>query len=197
MGTFYLVRHGEKERIPGDPGLAKLGIGQAEKTGEYFVNHNISRIISSPLKRTIETAETIGRYLKLGIELNTSLREKMNWGDVKNQSFESFYKEWQYTKIDRYYKPEKGRSSFQTGNDCLRVIKREYVKVPPANIVLVTSGGVISDFLINVFPEKTLKRFVFDFMDKNDDYIKECSITTVLVDKENFILKGVAETKHL
>ena len=36
MTTAYLVQHGDKERVPGDPGLTELGKRQAEATARWL-----------------------------------------------------------------------------------------------------------------------------------------------------------------
>ena len=38
--TIFLVQHGDKERLPGDPGLTELGKRQAEVTARWLVLGN-------------------------------------------------------------------------------------------------------------------------------------------------------------
>ena len=67
--TFYLVRHGESKfnfenrhqgwKV-GNP-LTTVGLKQAEKVSNIFVNHPIDIIFSSPLLRTRQTAKTISK----------------------------------------------------------------------------------------------------------------------------------------
>lgn len=59
MTTIYLIRHGQKQSHVGDPGLTDIGLKQAQQTGEYLSQFPISKIVSSPFKRTVETAEQI------------------------------------------------------------------------------------------------------------------------------------------
>ena len=61
MTTIYLVQHGDKERIPGDPGLTELGKGQAAVTARWLQGMKLHALYSSPLRRARETAEPIGQ----------------------------------------------------------------------------------------------------------------------------------------
>jgi phosphoserine phosphatase len=72
---LYVVRHGEtqwnKEEVfrgRKDVPLNETGRVQAEKTGSYFADKAITRIVSSPLRRAVETAEGIGRATGLPVE---------------------------------------------------------------------------------------------------------------------------------
>src|ERR1700733_13412791 len=59
--TIYLVQHGDKERIPGDPGLTEVGKGQAAVTARWLQGTGLRALYSSPLRRARETAEPIGQ----------------------------------------------------------------------------------------------------------------------------------------
>jgi broad specificity phosphatase PhoE len=78
MKEIYFIRHGQtNENSLGirqgseiDSELNELGQQQAKKTGKYLKKYrtksiNFDCIISSPMKRSIETAEIIGKELKL------------------------------------------------------------------------------------------------------------------------------------
>lgn len=41
--TFYLVRHGLKENLAGDPPLSKLRVKQAETTADYFSTLSVNQ----------------------------------------------------------------------------------------------------------------------------------------------------------
>ena len=78
MKEIYFIRHGQtNENSLGirqgseiDSELNELGRQQAKKTGKYLKKYrtkgiNFDCILSSPMKRAIETAEIIGKELKL------------------------------------------------------------------------------------------------------------------------------------
>ena len=41
--AFYFIRHGQKEKMMGDPGLTELGRNQAEYTAKFLVDKEICR----------------------------------------------------------------------------------------------------------------------------------------------------------
>lgn len=195
MNYCYLVRHGEKNSTKGDPSLSVLGKNQAQLTANYLKKFPIVRIYTSPLKRCWETAEIIAKTLKLSFDIEEDLRERINWGDDPNLSFEEFLKLWEKTSINRDWKPQFGDSSKNAGKRLEQVIK-EFSK-NNAHTVFVTSGGIITDFLRNVFSENYLRKFKSDFPEKREKYIKECSITVVRETNSNFELIKLASDDHL
>jgi len=49
MTVVYLVQHGEKERLPGDPGLTAIGRRQATRTGRWLRARGVQTLCTSPL----------------------------------------------------------------------------------------------------------------------------------------------------
>lgn len=82
MTTIYLVRHGEYEnpgyvfpgRLPGF-GLSDHGRQQVARLARFLTDKGITAIISSPLRRTRETAAIISDTLKLPIRFDLRLIE--------------------------------------------------------------------------------------------------------------------------
>lgn len=191
----YLIRHGQKQEIENNPPLTDFGKNQAEKTGNYFKNLSIRQIISSPLLRTIQTAQIISRINNLPFQSNPLLRERLNWGDIPNQSFTQFLQTWQTMSLNRHYKPYNLNSAFETGNRLNQFIKNNLKS--NQNILIVTHGGIISDFLINNFEKNTLLKFNPDYDFIFNSHIKECSLTILNYQNSKFTLKSLAFTQHL
>jgi phosphohistidine phosphatase SixA len=57
MTLASLVQHGEKQPLPGDPGLTGTGLEQATCTGRWLCDLGIRALFSSPMGRARETAE--------------------------------------------------------------------------------------------------------------------------------------------
>jgi len=120
LTTIILVRHGrthltESKRISGrggeNPGLSDLGREDAHKVAKALAEIGnsgpwshltpISAIISSPIRRTLDTAHIISNELSLGVDVIEDLAE-ISFGDwdghttdeVKSKWASSF-KEWQ------------------------------------------------------------------------------------------------------
>jgi len=75
--TIYLIRHGlaaaGAEDL--DPGLAPLGHVQAAAATRAVAASSARRLIVSPLRRTRETADPIGKALGLSIEIRDEVAE--------------------------------------------------------------------------------------------------------------------------
>ena len=69
------VRDEAPEGGSADPVLAELGHVQAQATAEHLVEEGIDHIVSSSMKRALQTAEPLGDRLGLSIELLDDLRE--------------------------------------------------------------------------------------------------------------------------
>ena len=69
------VRDEAPEGGSADPGLADLGRLQAEATADYLTGEGIDHIVSSSMKRALQTAEPLADLLGLPIERLDDLRE--------------------------------------------------------------------------------------------------------------------------
>jgi hypothetical protein len=88
----YLVQHGEKEPLPGDPGLTRRGQEQARLVGRRLRGLGISALYSSPMRRARETAEGIASVTGLTVEFDARLRERLNWDE--SVPFDAFMDLW-------------------------------------------------------------------------------------------------------
>jgi len=178
--TIYIIRHGEKQKIKGDPPLTAKGQAQVKKTAQHLSNKNVHVVLSSPILRSKQTAEIISKELNLTFKVDDLLRERANWGDDQNQSFEQFLEMWNRSTVDRDWIPPVGDSSRDAGNRIHKIISSS--DYSDLNLVLVTHGGIIGDFLRNIFDEKLLKSVVPSLTDSLEGTINEASITTVYFD---------------
>lgn len=87
MSCFYLIRHGSNDvlgkalaaRLP-NVHLNAQGREEARRTAEALKHKGITRIISSPLERTRETAGALAERLGLRIEIQEDIHE-IGFGD--------------------------------------------------------------------------------------------------------------------
>jgi len=182
--TFYLIRHGDKERTLGDPTLTDQGRKQAQQTANYLKSFPVTRIIASPILRTKQTAEYIANTLHLPLEIDSLLRERTNWGDDPNQSFSDFLTMWDKSSLDRNWQPPVGDSSTTSGKRLEKMI----TTINDQHVVLVTHGGIIADFLRNRNP---------NLPPSIEDDIEVCSITIIETDDVEIKVKQFASTTHL
>jgi len=193
INNYYLVRHGEKAKEHGDPGLTEMGKTQAKLTGQYFQNMNIDQILSSPLKRTMETALCISDLTHIGVDFDKNLRERI-WEPIPNMTFIEFLDLWEKTTVERDYQPPSGDSSRKAGERFKAVLDRLTKNHKNKNIILVSHGGVIADLLRNLFPEEHIRAFYSDILQIG---LLECSITHLVAGEGKYEIKSVNFVGHL
>lgn len=90
-----LLRHGESEgnvnrTAGGDPPLTPQGETQAKEAAKKLKSEGITRIISSPKKRAMQTAQTVADELGIEVEIWDELHE-MDFGAVETEHFTHGY----------------------------------------------------------------------------------------------------------
>jgi len=181
--TIYLVQHGDKERSPGDPGLTELGRRQAAVTARWLRVTGLKALYSSPLRRARETAEPVGAATGLAIQLDSRLRERLNWDGT--QAFDAFLAEWDRSTKDRDLVLGNGESSRSAG-ERLRLFLVNLVG-GDGPVAVVSHGGVTVDLLRNLLGDDGLPAGLMT------DGIPPCAITTL----DDLHVTGLAATGHL
>jgi probable phosphoglycerate mutase len=99
MPIFLLIRHAENEyvkegrlagRIPGVH-LNENGRAQALAVAEKLSSAPVKAVYSSPLERTMETAQPIADALNLEVEIRTGLNE-VDFGEWQGKTLKSLYR---------------------------------------------------------------------------------------------------------
>ncbi len=100
MGELILARHGETAwnvekvfRGRADVNLDEVGIRQAELLGKYLSNWELEAIHSSPLRRALDTADSIARYQKIGVHIAEGLIDfdYGEWQSLPEQEVKRLY----------------------------------------------------------------------------------------------------------
>lgn len=193
---IYLIRHGDRLQEMGDPELTKTGRQQSHKVAQYLDDKQIDVVYSSPLLRTKQTAEIIAKMLHVPLEFSELLRERVNWGDDPNQSFEDIVSEWAKCTLNRTYQPAVGDSSVDCGKRVEQLVEQILDK-NYNNVVFVTHGGLILDYLRNVFGDKYLMEFTDKDILEIQQMVTECSIFIIKIDKNSKKLLEFGLTSHL
>lgn len=149
--TIFLVRHGEsiygEERLCGwsNVPLSDRGREQTVSLAERLKDIKFSRIISSDMIRTIETAEIINRYHNLEIEIEPNIRE-LNYGLWEGKSRKEiekeFPKEYEAWRIDNSIAPPGGESALEVYNRSSRAIEKIVKETSNGNILIVAHKSV-------------------------------------------------------
>jgi broad specificity phosphatase PhoE len=181
--TIYLVQHGDKERLPGDPGLTELGRRQAEVTARWLRETGLQAVYSSQLRRARETAEPVGQATGLAVQVDSRLRERLNWDGT--QAFDAFLAEWDRSTEDRDLVLGNGESSRSAG-ERLRLFLAG-LSGGSSRVAVVSHGGVTVDLLRNLLGNDGLPARLMA------DGIPPCAITTL----DDLHVVGIAATGHL
>ena len=99
MAVVYLVQHGEKQGLPGDPGLTAIGRQQATATGRWLRGLGVHTLCTSPMRRARETAACIASVTGLTAQPDARLAERLNWDG--SMPLEAFLALWARTRHDR------------------------------------------------------------------------------------------------
>lgn len=143
---LFVARHGQttwnvQNKVCGitDVELTEKGIEQAKKLADIVQNHNIDMIISSPLKRAVETSQIVANKNNIALQIEDVLIEQ-NYGiyegvDRKNDSF-------LVNKRNFAYKYPNGESMMQVAHRIYGLIDKIKVYYQGKNILIVSHGGV-------------------------------------------------------
>jgi broad specificity phosphatase PhoE len=130
MKTFFLVRHGftdynKNKKFLGvsDESLNEIGRIQADFTGKYLAQHNYSfdLTLSSPLKRSIETAEILKKFVSIEIKKEPLLIER-NYGIFEGKTPDEVRA--LYPKIAADYEKNKPFVQLPQGESCYDIENR-------------------------------------------------------------------------
>ena len=161
MGVkLFLIRHGqtrwnEEGRYQGDHDieLNQVGIKQAKLAAKYLSRVEFANIYSSPLKRTLFTAEKIRGRRDLDIEVRDDLKE-MSFGEWEGLKFheinEKYHKDYQNWLEDPYNNRPTGGENFKeiterTTTEINRVVSEN---IDGTSVAVVAHGGVILSLLV-------------------------------------------------
>ena len=186
MTRIYLVQHGDKERLPGDPGLNELGRRQAADTARWLRQAGLHALYTSPLRRARETAEPIGRITGLVAAVDSRLRERLNWDGA--QTFDAFLADWDRSAKDRDLvlgNVGNGESSRSAG-ERLRAFLAG-LSGGGGQVAVVTHGGVTLDLLRTLLGDDGLPAGLLE------TGIPPCAITTL----DDLHVLVMAATGHL
>lgn len=197
MAEIYIVRHAEKETRGENSPLNAVGIKQSEVTAEELENRGISSIYSSPSRRAFHTSEIIAARLGLQVIPDSRLRERLAWGDRKDETYEQFLEEWRKTQANKYYQPTYGGDSRLISGNRVKQVVDEVGEATNDALLLVTHSGAIGDFLETVFPDEFLPFYIEPVAKVRMVEILYCSITVIEANKGRYTLKKVNDTSHL
>jgi broad specificity phosphatase PhoE len=168
---YYILRHGEalsnvRDIVSSWPEkfenhLTNKGKKTIKESAEKLKDKNINLIFSSDLLRTRQTAEIVGKKLKIKPKLDKRLRE-INFGVFSGGSIE---KMWNYFKgeEERIKKaPAKGESYPKILKRMMSFLKDTDKKYKGKNILIISHEGplfLLQGKVMGFFLAETIKKF--------------------------------------
>lgn len=157
MTVFHLLRHGEHNvqgkicagRMPGVI-LSERGRAEAEAAAGRLVGSGIAAIYASPMERTRQTAEILGRQLSLPVTILDDLAE-LDFGEWTGLTFDEVRKDARWPEWATH------RSlSCIPGGETMRAVQRRVVEAlmemrqahPDDHVAVVSHGDVIRAALV-------------------------------------------------
>lgn len=183
MTLAYLVQHGEKEPLPGDPGLTGTGRQQATRTGRWLLGAGVRAVSTSPMRRARETADCIAAVTGLAVQPDARLRERLNWDG--SLPFDAILALWARTMRDRDWVPADGESSRQAGRRLAEFLAG--LAAAPGPVAAVTHGGITVDLLRNLLGDDAMPPHLLT------KGVPPCAITAV----DDLNVVTIASTSHL
>ncbi len=164
--TMYLVRHGqtewnEKRIIQGQSEslISKIGIKQAKIVGEQLKHIEFCSIYSSDLSMAHKTAEIIKLNRKLIIRKSKLLRGR-SYGSFEGKHVDVYKKTLKNKLEERENIPENEYAAFrlspfiETDKELITRVMKKLKKIAAihsnGNVLVVTHGGCIKNFLIKI-----------------------------------------------
>jgi phosphoserine phosphatase len=199
--VFILVRHGQTEwnrierfRGRADIGLNETGLAQAEATGQRVAAEwQPAAIYSSPLSRSVKTAEAVAKHFGLEVQQHPGLAD-INYGEWQGLSPEEARQKWP-DEIEAWYnQPHKARIPGGETLDDLRVRAMQAVneladRHPNETMVLVGHTVINRTILLGVLGLSN-ERF---WRIKQDT----CAINVFEVEGGDFTVASLNDTCHL
>lgn len=149
---LYLVRHAQtswnvENRAQGhtDIPLDETGLWQAARLSEAFRSIPVSRILSSDLKRSLQTAQAVGQTIGLGVDTTPVLRER-SFGEWEGLGFAELYNQYEAlggpNTPHHEIRPPGGESMADVW-DRMEPVRDEIV-AHEDDLLVVTHGGTVS-----------------------------------------------------
>jgi broad specificity phosphatase PhoE len=186
MTTFFLIRHASCSglgrtlwgRTPGIC-LNEEGKLQAQRLAEKFRGITLQAIYSSPLERTLETAETLAYSMKLEVHRDNAFNE-INFGQWTGKSFDTLSSDerWHRFNSEREATRIPGGESFpEVQNRAVNALYAIHSQTDNANVAIVSHADVIKA-VVGYFTATPI-----DLLQRIE--ISPCSVSIIAIDKES------------
>ena len=189
---LFVVQHGEKHRIDGDPSLTDTGRAQAKSVAAFFRERGtVTAVYTSPLLRAIETAAPIAHESGVPVRVDDRLQERMNWTTDQWPELDDFLDEWHRATTDRGYQPRSGDSSFGTAERMVAFLSDIQLSPPGVEVVAVSHGGATVDLLRTLIGDTRLSRIAPSVMQEG---VPPAAITSLEWTGQTWEVGGIGQS---
>ncbi|MFF3102751.1 histidine phosphatase family protein [Viridibacillus arvi] len=139
MKKIYIIRHCKASGQEVEAALTVDGIEQAKQLAERLQQYDIKRIISSPFTRAIQTIEPFSKKMKIEIEQDERLAERV----LSTQNFDDWLEKLEQTFLDENLRYIGGESSKEAIARIEQLIK-ELLESSTTDTAIVSHGNLLS-----------------------------------------------------
>lgn len=200
MAKIYLIRHAESianaqgiyQGQSYDTELSMRGTKQAQALAQRFERTSLSRVIASPLKRTMQTATIVALNKHLVVQVEPQIIET-NHGEWEGKHRDAIKKSWPW--IYRKWTRFPSATKFPQGEHFLETQKRVlrwwqlFCQTVDTDTLVVSHDNIIRIIVARVLNRKLNKIWKF--------HLQPTAITEVSVIKDKITLVSLGESKHL
>jgi broad specificity phosphatase PhoE len=186
MTTFFLIRHaacaGLGHTLWGRTDgvcLNERGRLQAQRLAERFRGLTLNAVYSSPLERAVETAEAIGRAVKLEVQSNPAFHE-IDFGEWTGKSFDELSGDEHWRRFNNHRSATKipgGESFLEVQNRVAAELDALAMSYGKAQLAIVSHADVIKA-AVGYFAGVPI-----DLLHRLE--ISPCSVSVIALDKES------------
>ena len=201
MTLILLVRHGQtewnrEERFRGqaDVPLNETGLAQAEATGRRVAaTWQPAAVYSSPLSRSVETAEAIAGHFGLHVQVHAWLAD-IHYGDWQGLTPSEVKERWPHEYDNWYMHPERaripnGESLESLQARAMRTVS-ELVKAHPGETIVLVGHTVINRVILLAMLGLGIERF---WRLRQDT----CAINLIEAEDGEYTIVSLNDTCHL
>lgn len=198
---LILVRHGQTEwnrierfRGRADVPLNETGLAQAEATGERISKTwQPMAIYTSPLSRSVKTAQAIARHYNLAVQIHPNLAD-IDYGEWQGLTPDEARQRWPEQVENWYHHPERARIQ---GGETLSSLRHramnmiyELAEKHAGETIVLVGHTVINRIILLGILGLGNRRFWHIRQDT-------CAINVIEVDGNDFTLVSLNDTCHL
>jgi broad specificity phosphatase PhoE len=157
---LLVIRHAEPVRVtaeetggaPADPGLTDRGHEQARRLAAWLATEGVDRVVSSPLRRAVETAAPVAAVLGLDVEIDPALCEYDRAADsyIPMEEMRAEKDERWLAMVEGRWEDFGGENPEQFRARIVPCLDRIIAAAPGGRVAAVCHGGVINVYLAAV-----------------------------------------------